>query len=255
MIFVSLLLGAGLLAAGLSLGHGAWVVDSQPSAARLLDLSLELSKAVFFGGCLLVIATSRFLPRARDAVHLALGLLWFTLVCGWQYTAGMAVVSLIVYAIAGRLHPHLAMLTTVALLLVGARFAFGNQPLQAGAVALPVSLAAMRLFYYAFELRAVRRTRRSLVSMLAYAPFSLLLWPGPTQLSYLTFTSERPRAELDRLGARQFLIAGAKLFALALAIRLCRYLLPDTAQFGRLSFASQLVFVLLPYPLFFFTSP
>jgi hypothetical protein len=253
MIFVSLLLGAGLVAAGLSLGHGAWVIDSQPSAARVLDLSLEVSKLLFLGGCLAVIAAGRWLPRARDPLHLALGLTWFTLVCGWQYTAGMAVVSLIVYALAGRLHPHLAMLLTAVLLLVGARFAFGNQPLKAGAAALSISLAALRLVYFAFELRAIRRSRRSLVSMLAYAPFSLLLWPGPMQLSYLTFTTARPQAELDRLGARQLLLGGAKLFACALAVRLTRLLLPDTSGFASLPFATQLLFVLLPYPLFFFT--
>ncbi len=224
------------------------MIRAQPSAARLGSWPLDVSKGLFFVGCLSVIGVARLAPRARDPVHLAFGVAWFVAVCGWQYAAGLLVVALVVHYAGHRLHPHVAMFGVAALLLAGARWLFGTVPPGAR---MSLGLAGLRMVYYAFELRAIRRPARSVVSMLAYAPFSLLLWPGPTQLSYLTYTTSRPRAELDALGARQVLRGAAKLIACALLLRLAHGRLPDIAQFPALPFALQALLVLIVYPIFF----
>jgi hypothetical protein len=246
--WLALIAGAALFAVGLALGGDEWMIRAQPSAARILDWSLGVSKGLYFVAALSVVVIARLWPRARDPVHLALGLAWFVAVCGAQYAAGLMAVALAVHWLGHRLHPHVAMACVAAALLAGARFVFGELPPGAK---MSLGLAGLRMIYYAFELRAVRRSRRDVVSMLAYAPFSLLLWPGPTQLSYLTYTSTRPRAELDALGARQSLRGAAKLIACALLLRYVHERLPDIRAFESLTFSKQALLVLLPYPLFF----
>jgi hypothetical protein len=249
---VALPLSAMLGALALHVGADMWMIQSQPTSARPFGVSIEVAKAVFVGGCLAVVLAARWTPRARDAVHLLLGIAWFTAVCGWRFSIGMALISVAVYALADRVHPHLAMLLTALLLLAGAYRWLGTQPSQHGAIRF-TAFAAARLVYYAFEVRAIPRRRRSLLRFLIYTPFSLLLWPGPTMLSYQTYTSERPRPVLTAMACRQVLGGSAKLLGCALLLRLALAQLPSVASFASLSFGVQACWVLLAYPLLFFS--
>jgi hypothetical protein len=237
---LALLAAAPLFVLAAAIGHDEWTILAQPSPTRVLDLPLAESKALFLLGCLAVIVTARLKRSLRDPLHLLLGATWFTLAWGWQYTAGMTAVALFVYFLSGRLHPHLAMLATAVLLLFGARYLFGNAASETGGLRFS-ALTAARLVYYAFELRAIPRARRSLLSFFVYAPFSLLLWPGPAMLSYITWTTPKPQEELDRLGARQLVRAAAKTLACAMVLVVTHEQLPQAAR------------ILIPYPLLFLT--
>jgi D-alanyl-lipoteichoic acid acyltransferase DltB (MBOAT superfamily) len=202
--------------------------------------------------CAAVVWSARGFPRLRDVINIVAGSAWLLAVCGWQYTGGLLLVALLIFYTAGRMSSHLAMLLSAALLLAGACYLFGTQPLGVGG-RIFVGLTAGRLIYYAFELSAIRPSKRSLLTFLSYAPLGLLLWPGPTMLSYMTFTTVRPREELDRLAGKQLLTAGAKLLAFALLLRAIRSGIPDVGRFPELPFTTQVLIILSVPAMFFFS--
>lgn len=247
--WLALLVGGALFVLAQTVGGDEWLVVSQPTAARLFGGSVRQSQALFFAGCLLVVAAGRWLPAWRERVHVVLGAAWFFGVCGFHYGLGLVAVTILVHCFGARLHSHVAMFLAAALLLVGARFVFGPMP----ANRLWLCMVSLRIVYYAFELRSIRRSQRSLIAALAYGPFSLLLWPGPMMISYLTYASTRPRAELDRLGAQQLLAGAGKLVLMALLLGVLHRAFHSAAELAQLSRLARAGVVLSAYPLVFFS--
>lgn len=215
----------------------------------------RLSKLLFFTACLIVLECSRRWPRARDHVNVALGVGWTLLAFGYQYAIAMFLVAIVVYAVAHRLNPYLAFVMVGLLLFavyetIGApwREPYVRGPRTAAVTMLALGMNATRMMLYAFEAGSIRKANRSFLGLLAYSPFSILLYPGEAfLLSYITYRAKRPQAELDLRGANALYRSGAKILSVTLLAQVIHHYLPHMSGFFALPWAGRVaIAVLMP---------
>jgi hypothetical protein len=224
-----------------------------PSATHAGALA---SQGVFFVAAAALVACSRRWPRLTDPLDIALGVAWITVACGPHFSIYLLVLSLFVYHGLRGLQPLVAFFVTVAvaLLLVYVMIPESALALEGWRHPWPVLClgeCVMRVAQYAFEASAIPARRRSAVAFLSYGAFSFSLWSGPTWLSYLTSRTPEPQRDLDRLGCRQLLRAGAKVICFVGLLRLVVAFLPDRAAFPDLSPGAQVALLAAPYVSFF----
>lgn len=158
----------------------------------------------------LCVVIARRWPAARDHVIASVGIGFALYVTSWQLVTAMLGVAILVHQLARRVPGGFALVATAALLLV--LFARFVPRTASDAINGGLAWASLRICYYAYESRAIKRTRRSIWSLLAFSPFTVMLWPGdPPMLSYITYTTPRPRVFLDMLGGRALYRAALKL--------------------------------------------
>lgn len=206
------------------------------------DPHVKVAVLVLGAACVLA---ARQWPAGRDPIVASVGVVFFLYVTNWQFVVTALAVCFVVNRWARRVPPTVAMIATAATML-GAFVVFvpktPNPAVNGG-----LAWAAMRMSYYAFESKAIKRKNRSLWSMLAYAPFTVLLAPGdPPMLSFLTYHSTRPRPFLDALGGRALYRSVLKLHLFLLYTLVLRRHVE--AGSDGLHFLAQLV---CPYILFY----
>jgi D-alanyl-lipoteichoic acid acyltransferase DltB (MBOAT superfamily) len=222
--------------------------------AWLRLLAIHSSKLAFVSACVVVIAVARRWPKARDSATFVVGAGWALAAIGWQFVTSAVAVAAVVHYGLRRLHSHLAMAITAAMLLALFKYFVSFPSMDTndvlrnasqGAMSAAAGLGACRLVLYAFEVRSVPRKARSFMTVLAYSPIGLFLWPGdPALISYLTYSTKLPQEQLDRTGARQLYRSGFKFLGLALVLRVLFAAMPRGAAFLEVPFDLQVIVVL-----------
>lgn len=215
-----------LQARGLPAGTPTYFPSGGPYDPRIKVLVLALAAA-----CVLVV---RRWTAVRDPVIAVVGVGFAFYVTNWEFVVTALVVGIAIHRWARRLPSGIAMVATAGVMFA-AFMVFvpktGNAAVNGG-----LAWASLRMGYYAFESKAIKKRNRSLWSLFAYAPFTVLLWPGdPPMLSYLTYTSPRPRAFLDALGGRALYRSVVKLHLFLLYDLVLRTWIDggtDTLHFG-----------------------
>jgi hypothetical protein len=157
---------------------------------------------------LAVVGFARAWPRLRDEATLVIGVGFAFWAYGWEHVVVFGTITALAHFVLRKLAPWPSMLLAAcALLALESLYVPAYHFLPEGA-----AWAGVRIVYYAYEASAVPAKKRSIVRALAYGPFNMLMAPGnPPMLSYLTYSSDRSRTDLDALGARQLFRAAAKL--------------------------------------------
>lgn len=218
-----------LFALALTIGRGYPAVEVG-AGGDFFPGHLYSAKLGFLVIALLVVAGSRGLTQYRDHIAASAGLAVYAVTLGWQATLLLLGWLLIAYYVLKLISQHLALVIVGVGIIVGAKFLpvpkyWGNN--------FFLALAALRVAYYAFERRYLRKRDVSLVRALSYV-FSPLLLLGPDLVPYPAYFRAEPRAKTDRSAARLLYWAGIKLLLCALIIKVQHTVLPDPKHYDEL---------------------